>query len=74
MKRTPLIAGNWKMNTTTDEAIRLVKEILERLEADIHTEVVLCPPFISLYPVFQMLSSEHFALRTCITKRGGIHR
>lgn len=62
MKRTPLIAGNWKMNTTTDEAIRLVKEILERLEADIHTEVVLCPPFISLYPVFQMLSSEHIFL------------
>ena len=30
--RTPLIAGNWKMNTTLSEAIELVNEMRRRLE------------------------------------------
>ena len=30
--RIPMIAGNWKMNTTVSEAVALVKEMLEQLE------------------------------------------
>ena len=30
--RVPMIAGNWKMNTTLDEATALVSEMLKGLE------------------------------------------
>ena len=46
--RTPMIAGNWKMNTTLAEASVLVREMKEGLERVTGVEKVLCPPFISL--------------------------
>ena len=51
MKRTPLVAGNWKMNKTVPESLALVAGIgaaLPRLDA---VEVALLPPFTSLWPV-----------------------
>ncbi len=48
MSRTPLIAGNWKMNTTIDEAINLIKTMLPALQKIQGVEKVLCPPFVSL--------------------------
>jgi len=48
MTRKPLIAGNWKMNTTLPEALALVGAMKERLVAIPGVEAVLCPPFISL--------------------------
>lgn len=53
--RTPMIAGNWKMNTTLAEASALVmgmKQGLERIEG---VDKVLCPPFISLALVKELL-------------------
>jgi len=47
--RIPLIAGNWKMNTTVEEAISLVNEMLPGLKFLDSVERVVCPPFISLY-------------------------
>lgn len=42
--RRPLIAGNWKMNTSYREAEELAAGIRERARA-VPVEVVLCPPF-----------------------------
>jgi triosephosphate isomerase len=53
--RTPMIAGNWKMNTTLAEASALVKEMREGLERMIGVETVLCPPFLSLPLVNELL-------------------
>lgn len=53
--RIPIIAGNWKMNTTVAEAVDLVHQMLERLEGIKGVEIVLCPPAISLYPSYEML-------------------
>jgi triosephosphate isomerase len=54
--RTPIIAGNWKMNTTLEEAKTLVRELLGRgLGRDAGVEQVLCPPFISLAIVAELL-------------------
>jgi triosephosphate isomerase len=44
----PLIAGNWKMNTTIDEAVNLIKEMQPGLQKIQGVEKVICPPFISL--------------------------
>ncbi len=49
--RLPLIAGNWKMNTTVDEARALAKALASDLNGAPRVEVLLCPPFISLTTV-----------------------
>jgi triosephosphate isomerase len=53
--RIPMIAGNWKMNTTLAEASALVKEMREGLERMTGVETVLCPPFLSLPLVKELL-------------------
>lgn len=45
MQRTPLLAGNWKMNTTRREAKTLVEDLLAQVK-DTDREVLLCPPTI----------------------------
>jgi triosephosphate isomerase len=46
--RTPFVAGNWKMNTTVDEAVDLVDTMVGDLDKVTEVEIVLCPPFMSL--------------------------
>jgi len=49
--RTPIVAGNWKMNKTIAEARELVTAMrgeLAQLAADGKIEIVLCPPFIAI--------------------------
>jgi triosephosphate isomerase len=53
--RTPIIAGNWKMNTTIAEASELVNRIKDTFEIPESIEVIVCPPFISLYTVKELL-------------------
>ncbi len=48
MSRTPLIAGNWKMNTSLEEAVNLIKAMQPQLQKIQGVEKVICPPFISL--------------------------
>jgi triosephosphate isomerase (TIM) len=48
LARTPIIAGNWKMNTTVSEAGALVDAMLPQLVEIRDVEIVLCPPFIFL--------------------------
>jgi len=56
--RTPLIAGNWKMNTTLNEGVKLVQELLSDLNQIDLVEKVVCPPFISLAAVKEILSGS----------------
>ena len=48
---TPIVAGNWKMNTTLAEAVALASEMCGALDAVGGVEKVVCPPFISLKAV-----------------------
>jgi triosephosphate isomerase (TIM) len=47
MTRTPLIAGNWKMNNTVAEAEAFVAALLPRV-ATASAEVAICVPFTAL--------------------------
>jgi triosephosphate isomerase (TIM) len=60
--RRPIIAGNWKMNTTVAEAIKLVKEIQPELENYSNIEKIICPPFISLIPVYSLIEGTQTKL------------
>ena len=46
-KRTPLVAGNWKMNLTRAAAGALIGEMKPLLK-DASCEVALCVPFTDL--------------------------
>ena len=53
--RKHIVAGNWKMNKTFNEADDLVNELMEKLEStelDPNTLVIVCPPF----PYLEMTS------------------
>ena len=60
--RIPLVAGNWKMNTTVTEAEILVYTMLEKLNQIHGVEKVLCPPFISLVAINIMLQNSSISL------------
>ncbi len=59
--RTPIIAGNWKMNKTASEAVVLVKNLLKLSDID-GVEKVLCPPYVCLAPVKQLIDDSTIKL------------
>ncbi len=46
--RTPMVAGNWKMNKGLYETRDLIREMLPELHDVEEVEVVICPPFVGL--------------------------
>jgi triosephosphate isomerase (TIM) len=46
--RTPLIAGNWKMNKTVAEAEEFIQALLPRVSSVQGVDVAICPPFTAL--------------------------
>ena len=58
--RTPLIAGNWKMNKTINEALELVKALhygLQYPEAS-KLEIVVAPPYTAINKVAEFLKDS----------------
>lgn len=55
--RTPIIAGNWKMNKTAEEAVAFVREIRNGLGQIKGVDKVVCPPFIALPAVRDALQA-----------------
>ncbi len=60
--RTPIMAGNWKMHMTVDEAAKFVSTIREGLECLPNVDRVLAPPFVALAPLAEILRGSAIAL------------
>jgi triosephosphate isomerase len=60
--RTPIVAGNWKMNKTVAEARALVSEMGPNLNQVKGVEKVLCPPFMALVAVSSLLEGTEIGL------------
>ncbi len=60
--REPMIAGNWKMNTTVEDAVRLVRTMLPKLDEIEGLEKVVCPPFVSLTAVKELIEGSSVKL------------
>lgn len=60
--RKPLVAGNWKMNKTVEQATLLVADLLPGLQQVEGVDKVLCPPYTALMVVSQMLAGTAIAL------------
>ncbi len=59
---TPIVAGNWKMNTTLAEAVSLASALREPLDAVEGVVKVVCPPFVSLAAVRDALAGSSTAV------------
>jgi triosephosphate isomerase len=60
--RLPIVAGNWKMNTTIDQAVELARGMRGGLDKIEGIEKVLCPPFVSLSAVGKVISGSSIKL------------
>ncbi len=55
MSRIPMVAGNWKMNKTAAQARSLIEELLPGLQSVPQVERVVCPVYLSIPVVSEML-------------------
>ncbi len=60
--RTPIIAGNWKMNKTAVEAVQFVREIRQGLQNIQGVDKVVCPPFIAIPGVYEALQATDIGI------------
>ncbi|MEJ5300285.1 MAG: triose-phosphate isomerase [Thermodesulforhabdaceae bacterium] len=60
--RKCLIAANWKMHKTIDEAVSFVREFQKKLPFREDREVMIAPPFTALYAVRSFLHREDIFL------------
>ena len=60
--RTPIIAGNWKLNKTISESTEFVASLQSLLDETSSVEVVLCPVFTALYATKTALGNSSIAL------------
>ncbi|MEW5867160.1 MAG: triose-phosphate isomerase [Bacillota bacterium] len=60
--RRRIIAGNWKMYKTVDEAVALVEELKGMVAGVGEVEVVVCPPFTALDAVREALRGSNIEL------------
>jgi triosephosphate isomerase (TIM) len=59
MARKKFIAGNWKMNTTLEEAVALAKGVADAVGKQTDVDVAVCPPYISLSAVAEAVKGSN---------------
>ncbi len=57
-----LIAANWKMNKTVEEAVSFIREFKKLVENAKNVEIVVCPPFTALQAVSDELKGSSIGL------------
>src|SRR4051794_33862338 len=60
--RRPIVAGNWKMNTTIDEGRALVDALLPLIGSEGAVDRVVCPPFVSLHAISERLEGSEIGV------------
>ena len=58
--RQKIVAGNWKMNKTLDDALALASELIGMVNDEVRGDVrvILCAPFPYLVPVIRLVGSH----------------
>ncbi|MCS7276413.1 MAG: triose-phosphate isomerase [Dehalococcoidia bacterium] len=60
--RTPLVAGNWKCHLRLDSARALASSLRDGLQGLLGVEVVVCPTFLHILPVRDVLAGSSIGL------------
>ncbi|MCY4069949.1 MAG: triose-phosphate isomerase [Chloroflexi bacterium] len=58
MTRTPIVAGNWKMNKTPPESLQFVRDLLPKIETFGNIEKLVAPTYLSLTAVASALQGS----------------
>ena len=59
--RKKIVAGNWKMNKTPSEAVKLAETLTQYVDTD-KVDVVFCVPAIDIIPVGNVIKGTNIAL------------
>ncbi len=73
MPRKTIVAGNWKMNKTYKEGLRLAQSITKKTKSG-NADVILAPPFLHLAAVAEVTKSNAnvmVAAQNCHEKQSG---
>lgn len=60
--RTPIIAGNWKLNNTISEAIELTQGIKSSVADTTDVEIIVAPTFTALAAVYEVIQESNICL------------
>jgi len=60
--RSAWVAGNWKMNKSVQESLSLIKELVPGLGSIENVDSVICPPFIALAKVSDLVKNSKIEL------------
>jgi triosephosphate isomerase len=76
--RQNIIAANWKMNKNLEEGIQLAVAVKENLQAEVDDDKIgiLCPPFIHLFHLAEMLKDIdhlHVGAQNCHQEESGAY-
>ncbi len=73
--RKKIVAGNWKMNCTFDEACKLASEVIAMANDEVrnNVEIIVSPPFLYVHPVSRMAtgSKVKVAAQNCSSEKAG---
>ena len=61
MSRRKIVAGNWKMNMTPTEAVKLIDTLKPLVESD-DVDVVFCVPAIDIIPAVEAVKGTNIAI------------
>ena len=65
--RKLIVAGNWKMNKTPSEAVKLIEELKPLVKSET-VDVVFCVPAISLIPAVEAVKGTNIAIGAAINQ------
>lgn len=74
--RRYLVAGNWKLNMGPGAAVKLARSIaMGALGIDLKGDVLVCPPYVSIAPVRDVLGESVIAVgaQNCATQASGAY-
>jgi len=75
--RKNIVAGNWKMNTTIQEGIKLAKEVSDMVSKlnNSDTRVAIAPPFTHLSEIAKVINPDHICLaaQNCASEESGAY-
>ncbi|MEA2211058.1 MAG: triosephosphate isomerase [Solirubrobacteraceae bacterium] len=61
-ERTPLIAGNWKMHKTVEQAEEYIQALLPRVSSVQRAEIAICPTFTALQAMVDSTRGSRVAI------------
>jgi len=74
--RKYIVAGNWKMNTSVNEAKSLATSLRDTImDKGVHVDIVVCPPYIHLSTVGAVVKEKniHLGAQNCYVESNGAY-